>query len=333
MAARSRNLARLYPFRTKGSRPERGRSPLLQLLGAANPPLEAQTVGAWRIEPLQKGTTQNILYQVSGLQEEWVAKLYPRNWRRQAFREFSALHRLSQAGLTFAPRPVYLDLWNYPREITIQSWLPGSSSYSLPADESEWGQILAVYLALAAIQPRHPWDFQLSALPGVRGRASSLKLLQEQREKIPDEHTPKQLESWLSCLARITPPGRKAAPIVFCRSDGNIFNFLRHPGAWNCVDWEHSGWGDAAADIASLLMHPTLVKASPDQQDWLIETYCSQARLPEVRDWAYYYMKVMGLYWLMRYACLLSNPDLSADKRVYEEESFSDYLKFCELTF
>jgi hypothetical protein len=34
---------------------------------------------------------------------------------------------------------------------------------------------------------------------------------------------------------------------------------MRRAGAWASVDWENSGWGDAAFEIADMMTHPAYV--------------------------------------------------------------------------
>jgi hypothetical protein len=55
----------------------------------------------------------------------------------------------------------------------------------------------------------------------------------------------------------------------------NIRNFIRRAGGWASVDWENSGWGDPAFEIADLMTHPVYAAVPPERWEWLIAVYCT----------------------------------------------------------
>jgi aminoglycoside phosphotransferase (APT) family kinase protein len=73
-------------------------------------------------------------------------------------------------------------------------------------------------------------------------------------------------------------PSRDSVRQCLCRVDPNLANtVLDESRRLRWVDWEYSGWGDPALDLADLRWHAALSGLSESQQDWLRENY---RRLP-----------------------------------------------------
>ncbi len=56
--------------------------------------------------------------------------------------------------------------------------------------------------------------------------------------------------------------------------DPNILNFVRLPHGWASVDWENSGWGDPAFELADLMAHPADTSVSPEAWTEILDMYC-----------------------------------------------------------
>lgn len=78
-------------------------------------------------------------------------------------------------------------------------------------------------------------------------------------------------------------------PVVkpcLCRVDPNPSNFIQinHPAHlreekindFASVDWENSGWGDAAFDFSGLITHVEYLDVPQEQWNWVIQQYCYQ---------------------------------------------------------
>jgi thiamine kinase-like enzyme len=69
-------------------------------------------------------------------------------------------------------------------------------------------------------------------------------------------------------------PGRESVPLRLCRVDPNLANIVwSGDGRLRWVDWEYSGWGDPALDLAELRWHSALAELSEAQHDWLRNNY------------------------------------------------------------
>jgi thiamine kinase-like enzyme len=108
------------------------------------------------------------------------------------------------------------------------------------------------------------------------------------------------------------PPGMPA----LCRCDPNIRNFIRRPGAWASVDWENSGWGDPAYEIADLLTHPAYGDLLDDRQRWVIETYCERTGDTEVAARIAAYIPFCLVWWVARFTRSLYEVPRGLDERL-----------------
>jgi thiamine kinase-like enzyme len=69
-------------------------------------------------------------------------------------------------------------------------------------------------------------------------------------------------------------PGRGRFPLRLCHVDPNLANAIWGPdGRLRWVDWEYSGWGDPALDLAELRWHAALAGLDEAQHTWLRDTY------------------------------------------------------------
>ena len=97
----------------------------------------------------------------------------------------------------------------------------------------------------------------------------------------------------------MTPP-----PLTLCRVDPNLLNFIRRPDGWVSVDWENSGWGDPAFEIADLLAHPTCLDVTQERRLWAMQRYASQRGEPELLERMAVYYALMLAWWAARFARL-----------------------------
>ena len=69
-------------------------------------------------------------------------------------------------------------------------------------------------------------------------------------------------------------PGRESVLLGLCRVDPNLANALWHDDyrlRW--MDWEYSGWGDPAMELAELRCHAALSELGEAQHAWLRDKY------------------------------------------------------------
>src|SRR5262245_19297074 len=85
---------------------------------------------------------------------------------------------------------------------------------------------------------------------------------------------------------------------------------------WASVDWENSGWGDPAFEIADLIAHPAYEHVAWDRWEQLVGAYAERRgdRSAGVRIRAYYTM--MLVWWVVRCARYLYEVPRGLDPRL-----------------
>jgi Ser/Thr protein kinase RdoA (MazF antagonist) len=218
------------------------------------------------------GGMNNALYHVSLDGIEVACKLCVPDERQRARREHSALRLLWESGIDLAPKPCGLDesLRWLPYPTVLYAWLPGEPLGSAPTHE-QWRELQHNYQRLHALRSE---SFPEAALPvaffhwldrspyldELSGFLSDLgPWLRDSRRDGPQLYT--RLEGLVEgCRARFAAQhvelGPEAVSLRLCRVDPNPANIILGPDArlrW--VDWEYSGWGDPALDLADLRWH------------------------------------------------------------------------------
>ena len=276
---------------------------LLQSL-CAYPPAEPIQYGEWIISPITGGANNRLL-RASGPQGDYALKFMRQDARDRAGREYAALQAIQQAhvlqGELLAPEPLVLvrDL-SYP--LVIQHWLAGEALSLSPAQDEEWMRLLEHYAAIHRIQPVNTGtalaDASLNFASVAQGRSvvhAQLALLPEQ------EHSP-ELLALIARLDAWCAPDWPAPVRALCRTDANFRNFIQRPGCWASVDWENSGWGDPAFDIADLITHAAYLDVSPQRWAWVRERYAQLVADAGVCQRIESYVVILLVWWVVRMA-------------------------------
>jgi thiamine kinase-like enzyme len=113
-------------------------------------------------------------------------------------------------------------------------------------------------------------------------------------------------------------PEWDAPPATLCRVDPNILNFIRRDHVWLSVDWENAGWGDAAFEIADLIVHPAYISVTPARWDWVIEQYCRLMNDAQMETRIRTYHRIMLVWWVVRCARYLYDIPRGKDRRLVD---------------
>jgi thiamine kinase-like enzyme len=110
--------------------------------------------------------------------------------------------------------------------------------------------------------------------------------------------------------------GWSDAPVALCWGDPNTRNLIRRPGLWAAVDWENSGWGDPAFDVAELMAHPAYMDVPPARWEWVMDAYCDLVgdAATAIRIQAHY--RMMLVWWVARVARYLYEVPRGLDERL-----------------
>ena len=237
------------------------------------------------------GGFNNALYRLEADGQRYAVKLCVVDECRRAAREYAALRLLHEAGLDIAPQPLWLDnsCTIVPFPAVAYRWLPGEHLSPSPTAQ-QLTSLLDSFQRLHALQPG---DFEDYNLPDAWSHLFDFQVyLAELRDLLAKYGT------WLAatspdgrdlrdrlvqlvdgCVEVVTTaavnPGRESVPLRLCRADYNLANTVwGGDGRLRWVDWEYSGWGDPALDLAALRWHGSLAELSQAQHAWLRDSYC-----------------------------------------------------------
>lgn len=300
--------------------------PLLDALAAA-PSLAAWR--GWRLRPVGGGSN-NRLIRASG-PAELAIKWAIRDERDRAGREFAALGLVR--GLDLAPAPVLLERERYAQPVVVQSWLPGRPAAAPPAADAEWAALMAHYLAIHRLRPADAGAPLPAAVLTMRSPAEAVARAEEQLALVPPAGRSPALREIFAALRRQPWADWAPPPPAWCRNDPNPPNFIPAPGRWRSVDWEYSGWGDGAFEIADLLAHPAYAAVPAARRAWLIASYAAESGDAQAPERIRVYGAAMAVWWVARTARMLHGGDtrrlaaLPADWLARAGDQHAAYLK------
>jgi aminoglycoside phosphotransferase (APT) family kinase protein len=298
----------------------------------------------WQIAPVPGGAN-NLLYRATldgGPTDSfgYAVKFTVRDDRRRAWREYAALNALHQAGIEIAPPPIWLDEHSYRQPVVVQSWLAGAVLDAPPQSDADWTALLHHYCAIHALTPAHTSIALDNAVLNASSGTAGKTLVQQHVDKLPPKERPDSLQRLLAWFEQWSPPVWPPAPRALCRVDANWRNFIRREGAWASVDWENSGWGDPACELADLMTHPAYADVPAARWTWLASAYANQQNdaTAVIRIQTYY--TILLVWWVVRWARylyevprgldprLVSRP---SDWRAVTEQKYLQYLARAEL--
>ncbi len=233
------------------------------------------------------GGMNNALYRVELDGQVFACKLCVADERRRAEREYAAMELLRQRDIDVAPKPVGIDLSAtlLPYPAVVYEWCDGRSLRT-HENENDLPVLLLSLLSLHACQPepqenrklRYPvqkaWFHWFERAPYIRELAGFIEKYAPWLRRISNEG--QALTRRLEQLVRISSDrlsgltvelGWGAFPVCLCHVDPNSTNaILGEDGRVRWVDWEYSGWGDPALDLAEYRWHIAYASLSESQQ-------------------------------------------------------------------
>ena len=294
----------------------------------------------WQIRRIDGGAN-NLLYRATSPHDDLAIKFTIRDERRRARREFEALSAIKQAGLAISPEPVLLDEDHYHNPVIVQRWLEGDVLTTPPQDDATWSGLIQHYATIHTITPTTTSTVQSEAFINATSGATGRALVQQQIDWLPTTARPVSLIHLLEQFAQWEAPEWPTPPRTLCRVDSNCPNFLRGSDGWASVDWENSGWGDPAFEIAEMMAHPAYQTVPHTRWEWVIETYVQYTQDPSARTRIQAYYTIMQVWWVVRFARYLYEIPQGLDPRLVDrsptwqtemEEKYQNYLEqACQL--
>ena len=236
------------------------------------------------------GGFNNALYRVAVDGQSYVCKLCVADGRRRAAREHNTFRLLHAAGLELAPQPLWLDesCTVLPFPTVVYHWLPGRPLDSPPTPR-QLVALLEGYHNIHALRQRdyaqfgildawfHWLDFE-PYLVELRGFLAEYGTWLATAEPDGQDLRDRLARLVNGCTEALTAtdvdPSRESVPLCLCRVDPNLANGVwDDDGRLRWVDWEYSGWGDPALDLAELRWHAALEDLHAEQHRWLRDNY------------------------------------------------------------
>jgi aminoglycoside phosphotransferase (APT) family kinase protein len=280
-----------------------------------DPPGAAHGWRGWRISPVAGGAN-NRLYRATGPAGDLAIKFTLRDTRDRAGREYAALVALRTLGLDLAPAPVLLERDRFPLPVVVQTWLPGEPLAGPPASESGWRALVEHYAAIHQVTPAALGTPLPDAVLTARSADEARRRVWQQVAQLPPEGRPAVLRGLVRRLDAWHAPRWPAPEMALARCDPNVRNILRRPGPWASVDWENSGWGDPAFEIADLMAHPSYLHVPEARWEWVIAAYVCHGAHASARVRIATYRVYMLVWWVARLARTLYEVPRGGDARL-----------------
>jgi aminoglycoside phosphotransferase (APT) family kinase protein len=240
----------------------------------------------------------NALYRVQLGNDAYACKLCVLDERQRAQREYRALSEV--AHLDVAPQPICLDesctIVPYPAVVytwqdgdalgpqlthaqlealldslqCIHSCQPGESGKGLPTAWFHWFDLSPYLKELHELLEQYgSW---------LRDSQPAGKALFSRLERVIGICEKRLLSSMLDIqLTKV--------PLRLCHVDPNLANTVwGSDGHVRWVDWEFSGWGDPALDLAEFRWHQALDDVTPAQKAWMRNHYIPPASDADFTD-------------------------------------------------
>ena len=230
-------------------------------------------------------------------------------------REFNALNALHQAGLTIAPHALLLDIESYNQPVVVQSWIDGNTLTQQPQTDAEWERLIECLCQIHTIkqsQKHQIADAVLSFRNSSQGKARVVDAITQ----IPTEAQLNIVKSMLNWFSQWEPPAFPEPQLALCHSDPNWRNFISHDNRLYVVDWENSGWGDPAFEIADMITHPAYEGVREERWEFVIQTYVQFSNDPSSELRIRIYTIQMLMWWIIRSNRYLYEIPLGLDNRL-----------------
>ncbi|MBN1878146.1 MAG: aminoglycoside phosphotransferase family protein [Anaerolineae bacterium] len=310
---------------------------LLTYLAVGKHPAEEVWQG-WHIRPIVGGRN-NLLYRATGSIGDFAIKFTIRDERDRAGREFGALTALQQVGYTLAPVPVLLDCDSYSLPVVVQTWLEGEVVDAAPTSDVDWEQLIRHLAILHTVTPDKVQVQLRTATINAYSVTEGRQLIQMHAAHIPPEAQPAALRALLQQFQSLPLPEWEGKYVSLIRLDNNTLNYIRRPGSWVSVDWENSGWGDPAFDIANLITHAAYCGVPRSRWPWVVARYCTLVEDSTIALRLQSHIAIMLVWWVVRMARYLYEMPRGLDLRLvtWSEEWMVDmqrkyeyYLEWAE---
>lgn len=277
--------------------------------------------------------------------DDLAIKFTIRDVRDRAGREFATLTLLERLGLQAAPKALYLNRFETEPNrspVVIQTWLAGQTISANLLSREDWQRLIAHLHVIHSATPALAQQARMTLPPVVltmRNAREGIEAVRWQTQQLPADAWPLALHRLMSQLERIDWPSWPEPAVCLCRGDNNARNFIKPHRAnddWRSVDWEYSGWGDPAFEMADLMTMPSYLEYDEAHWDWVLAEY--QKAGPEQAQSAFArrvqtYRPLMAVWWVARLARMLYEQPRQKDQRLvsFDPNALGEYRERMDL--
>jgi aminoglycoside phosphotransferase (APT) family kinase protein len=187
----------------------------------------------------------------------------------------------------------------------VLTWLDGLVGSDPPASDREWLHLVEHFAAVHTITPEMTTRSLPEAVLMMCTVDQGIACVRRQLNGMTIAERPPALRQLMERLDAHAFPSWRPPPVTLCRSDPNIENMVRRPGSWASVDWENSGWGDPAFEIADLVTHAAYLGVPSDRWEWVVQLYARLTGSPDVLDRVPVYVTLNQAVWAARFGRIL----------------------------
>jgi thiamine kinase-like enzyme len=264
------------------------------------------------------GGANNLLYRVLHEGDDLACKFTITDERNRARREYAALSVMQERGLEISPSALWLDEESYSQPLVLQTWIDGDLLTGPPESSSEWHRLIEHYSSIHTLKRRDSKNRLEKAALNFQNGQQGKKLVLLNASKVPAEEHPKQFTELLQWFENWTPPVFPDVTLALCRADANWRNFIEFEDKIVSVDWENSGWGDPAFEIADLITHPAYETVNPDEWETIINIYAKLTDDPNCEIRIRTYHLEMLMWWVIRWLRYLYEIPHGLDNRLVQ---------------
>lgn len=272
----------------------------------------------WKFQKILGGYN-NIVYRVSRNSSTFAVKFTMRDERARAWREYSALTALQNMGLQVAPKPVLLDQLSYAHPVIVMTWLEGKVSKDPPQNEAEWTSLFKHYSTIHSVNETNCGIALPIAVLTIPEISYCKQFVISETQRTPEKEWAREHFELLRLFESLQIPCLPKVQPVLCRNDPNTTNYIRKENYyWLSVDWESSGLGDPAFEVANILTHPKFLLHAEIDQDWVIKRYASMTGDDQFIARVNIYLKTILAFWCFRWTRLVYEILNEMDKRLVD---------------
>jgi thiamine kinase-like enzyme len=234
------------------------------------------------------GGNNNALYRVEMDGRSYACKLCVPDWRQRAACEYASLRLFHTSGLDIAPEPLWLDesCQIVPYPALAYRWLRGES-LDTQLTQTQLAAVLASVQLMHTLTPNeHPrirdswfhwfdWQRYLAELGDFLDQYGAWLEATISEGRDLRERLARLIDCCAQCVAAArVSPSRDRIALRICRADTNLANAIwSDDGRVRWVDWEYSGWGDPALELAEMRWHVAMSSMTEEQHNWLRDNY------------------------------------------------------------